>query len=86
MSRSNKRVSVYGAVLIATVIAVAIGVMTLLGFVPVSQADTLPPECSAAFGNVVACGGQGSVTGLAIAAALISGAISYLVVGKSSRR
>ncbi len=85
MSDSHERVSGSGVMLISTVVAVAVGVLILLGLVPTFSDGAAQPVCSAAFGNVVSCGGQGPAMGLACAGGLVSGLLARFVVRRTGR-
>lgn len=69
MSILDERVSGSGGIVVATAVCMAVWVAILLGLFPASEVDTLPPECSVTFGNVVACRSQEALLGLAIGGA-----------------
>lgn len=67
------------AIAFALVMGAIVGTAVTLWRMPTVSIDTQPPVCAATFGNMVSCGSDGNALGFALAAVLVSGAISYAV-------
>lgn len=80
------RFSVRAAIAFVLVIGAVAGIAAVLWRMPMTGVDTQPPVCWSTFGNVVACGSEGSAFGFAVTAVLASGAITYVVARRLRAR
>lgn len=64
--------------------AAAVGILIVLLLFPASGIDRNPPECYSTFGYVVPCGAGLSV-GLALAGAVVAGAVVYVLMRRRRR-